>query len=279
MTLADAHTIDAHQHFWALSRGDYFWMSPDLKAIYRDFSTADLQPILARHGIGGTVLVQAAASVEETEYMLGIADATPWVKGVVGWIDFEHKEHLKHLERFARHPKFRGVRPMIQDIPDMDWMLRSDIDWAYRAIADLDLRFDALGFPRHLANFLTLLGRHPGMKVVVDHCMKPQIRDLAFENWAEGIAAIAQGTGACVKLSGLVTEAGKGWIAQDLRPYVDHVISSFGAQRVMWGSDWPVVDLNGDYDSWRKASLELIGDRQGRDAILGGTARAFYRLD
>jgi len=272
-------SIDAHQHFWSLSRGDYFWMSPNQKAIYRDVLPSELKPIIDRHGIVGTVLVQAAPSIEETEYMLGIADATPWVKGVVGWIDFEQPSHLKHLERFARHPKFRGVRPMIQDIADVDWMLRSDIDWAYRTIVDLDLRFDALGFPRHLSNFLKLFHRHSDMKIVVDHCMKPQIRDRAFGPWAKGIAAIAAETGAYVKLSGLATEANSGWTIDDLRPYVKHVIDCFGPERVMWGSDWPVLDLNGNYDSWHETASALIDGDAAKNAIMGETARRFYRLD
>jgi L-fuconolactonase len=174
MIMAGQGDIDAHQHFWSLSRGDYFWMSPALAPIYRDFAPADLEPTLERSGVVGTILVQAAASVEETEYLLGIADATAWVKGVVGWVDFERPDNRRHLERFARHPKFRGVRPMIQDIPDEEWMLRPDIDWACRAIVDLGLRFDALGYPRHLENFLRLLHRHPDMNVVIDQCMKPR---------------------------------------------------------------------------------------------------------
>jgi L-fuconolactonase len=168
---------------------------------------------------------------------------------------------------------------MIQDIPDVDWMLRSDIEWGFRAIVDLDLRFDALGFPRHLDNFLTLLRRHKDLTCVLDHCMKPRIREGAFDDWAKGMAAIAEETGAYVKLSGLATEARSGWTPGDLAPYVSHVIDAFGADRVMWGSDWPVIDLNASYDSWRAATLGLIGDHPGKAAILGGSARRFYRLD
>jgi hypothetical protein len=143
----------------------------------RPYGPADLAPQLAAHDITHTVLVQAAATVDETEYMLGIADATPHVAAVVGWIDFEKPSDLAHLKRLAQHPKFAGVRPMIQDIPDDDWMLRDDVQWAFRAVSDLGLTFDALGFPRHLANFHTILTRYPDLRVVVDHCMKPQIRD------------------------------------------------------------------------------------------------------
>jgi L-fuconolactonase len=270
--------VDAHQHFWSVARGDYGWLTADAGPIYRDFLPHDLEPLLNRNGIERTVLVQAAPSVEETEYLLGLADATSWVGAVVGWVDFENPAHRRHLERWAKHGKFRGVRPMIQDLPDAAWALKPEIAWAFRAIEDLDLHFEFLGFPRHAPTALALLQRYPNLRVVIDHCLKPQIRDDAFEPWATELAAIAAETSATCKLSALVTEASSGWTAGDLRPYVDHIVSSFGADRIMWGSDWPVVNLNGSYDAWRAATLELIGQRQGAASVLGGTARRFYRL-
>lgn len=276
--------IDAHQHYWNPARGDYDWMPLDDAILARPYGPGDLAPALARHGIAGTVLVQAAATVEETEYMLGIADATDHVKAVVGWVDFERPEHRAVLERLARHPKFRGVRPMIQDIPDDDWMLRADVQWGFAAVRDLDLAFDALGFPRHLANFLTILTRYPDMRVVVDHCMKPQIRDHSdanFRFWAEGMRRIAQETQAFCKFSALVTEANPGWTVEDLRPYAEHVLDVFGPSRVMWGSDWPVCRLRAEYDAWRAAAETLTAglDDAGRARVFGGTAVEFYRLD
>jgi len=238
--------------------------------------------VLQRHGIGKTVLVQAAATVGETEYMLGIADATPSVAAVVGWIDFEDETHREHLERLAKHPKFVGVRPMIQDIADDDWMLRPDIAWAFEAVTELDLTFDALGFPRHLANFHAILTRHPDMRVVIDHCMKPQIRDHGpdgFAFWAAGMRRLAEDTGAFCKFSGLVTES-DGWSLEALRPYAAHVFEVFGPDRVMWGSDWPVCQLEASYDEWRAAAEALTADlpATARAWIFGGTARAFYRI-
>lgn len=276
--------VDAHQHYWNPARGDYGWMPLDDETLARPYGPGDLAPALARHGIVGTVLVQAAPTVEETEYMLGIADATEHVKAVVGWVDFERPEHRAVLERLARHPKFRGVRPMIQDIPDDDWMLRADVQWGFEAVRDLDLTFDALGFPRHLANFHTLLTRYPDMRVVVDHCMKPQIRDHSpetFRFWAEGIGRIARETQAFCKFSALVTEAHPGWTVEDLRPYAEHVLDMFGPARVMWGSDWPVCRLRAEYDDWRAAAEALTEglDAAGKARVFGGTAAAFYRLD
>lgn len=271
--------IDAHQHFWAPSRGDYFWMEGAAAApIRRDVFPRHLDPILRRHGIDATVLVQAAASVEETEYMLGLADATDFVAKVVGWVNFENADDRRQLERLAKHPKFSGVRPMIQDIPDVNWMNRSDVQWGFAALSDLDLSFDALGYPIHLDNFARLFDRFPGMRTVIDHCMKPVIRNGAFDDWAKKMERIARTTPVCCKLSGLATEAKPGWTVDTLRPYAEHVLGVFGPDRVMWGSDWPVVELNGSYDSWREASLAIIGSREGRDEILGGTAARFYRI-
>jgi L-fuconolactonase len=277
--------VDAHQHYWEPRRGDYEWMPQDDPVLSRRRMPAELAPELAAAEITRTVLVQAAATVEETEYMLGIADATPSVAAVVGWIDFEDRSQLRHLERLRNHPKFVGVRPMIQDIEDVDWMLQDDVQWAYAALVDLDLTFDALGFSRHLANFLALLKRYPGLRVVVDHCMKPQIRHHGtgreeFAFWAEGIARIAGETGAYCKLSGLVTESNEGWTVDDLRPYTEHVIDAFGPQRVMWGSDWPVCLLRSGYQEWLNASRMLVSHLapDDRDGVFGRTAELFYRL-
>ncbi len=278
-------TIDAHQHYWHPARGDYDWMPMDNPVLARPYLPKDLEPALARHAIARTVLVQAAATVRETEYMLGIADATDSVAGVVGWIDFEKPGDLAQLRRFARHPGFLGVRPMIQDIADDNWMLRDDVQWGFKALVDLDLTFDALGFPRHLPNFLTILSRYPEMRTVIDHCMNPRIRDHAvapelFAHWSEGMARLAGETAACCKFSGLVTEAGEGWTIPDLKPCSDHVLSKFGAERIMWGSDWPVCRLRASYDVWRGAA-EALTDHlttDERSRIFGGTAAEFYRI-
>ncbi|MFQ5624433.1 MAG: amidohydrolase family protein [Paracoccaceae bacterium] len=279
-----AEMIDAHQHYWDPKRGDYDWMPMDNPILARKYTPADLAPSLDTHGISKTVLVQAAATVYESEYLLGIADATPSVAGVVGWIDFERPSDLEHLKRLAQHPKFLGVRPMIQDIPDVDWMLRDDVQWGFRAVTDLDLTFDALGFPPHLANFLTILKRYPDMRTVIDHCMKPQIRDHAqgphvFQDWAAGMSRLAE-TGACCKFSGLVTEASEDWTVDDLRPYAAHVLSAFGPSHVMWGSDWPVCRLRASYDRWRETAEELTSELSDADRaeVFGGTASRFYGL-
>lgn len=277
-------TVDSHQHFWNPARGDYGWMPPDHPVLTRTYGPQDLAPWLQQAGVTHSVIVQAAESVEETEYMLGIADATDTVAGVVGWVDFERPDHRLHLERLAKHPMFKGVRPMIQDIPDDDWMLRDDVQWAYQALIDLGLTFDALGFPRHLTNFLTILRRYPDMRVVVDHCMKPQIGAHSAENfahWADGMAQIAEQTGAFCKLSGIITETGEDWTVDELRPYARHVLDVFGPDRVMWGSDWPVMRLRGEYPDWHAAARALTDHLSDAESaqVFGGTAVAFYGLD
>lgn len=277
--------IDSHQHYWHPARGDYRWMPMDNPILARPYGPHDLTPQLEQSGISKTVIVQAAASIEETEYILGISDASPSVAAVVGWIDFEDPTHLAHLKRLKNHPKFAGVRPMIQDIADVDWMLRENVQWAFAALADLDLTFDALGFSRHLANFLTIFKRYPKLRVVVDHCMKPQIRNHAtaqneFKFWSEGLSRIAAETNAYCKLSGIVTEANENWTTGDLRPYTDHVLSAFGPIRVMWGSDWPVCRLRCEYGDWVNAAETLTAHlpETEKSEVFGGAAARFYRL-
>lgn len=275
--------IDAHQHFWHPGRGDYGWMPKDNATLFRPYGPMDLAPQMKATGILQTVVVQAAPTLEETEYLLGLADATPSVAGVVGWIDFEDPSQLEHLKRLTGHPKFKGVRPMIQDIPDPDWMLRDDVQWAFRAAVDLDLTFDALGFPLHLGNFLKLFERYPNMRVVIDHCMKPEIAkgpEVGLTHWAEGMRRLAERTQAFCKLSGLITEDGEHWSAERLRPYVDHVLDAFGADRIMWGSDWPVCRLYGEYADWFEAARAMVSHLSEADQnrIFNGTARDFYRI-
>ncbi len=276
-------TVDAHHHFWHPERGDYGWMPKDNPVLSRPYGPQDLNAALTASGVTQTVLVQAAPTVHETEYLLGIADACPHVTKVVGWIDFEDPSQLDTLARLAQHPKFAGVRPMIQDLPDDSWMLQENVDWAYRALVDLNLTFDCLGFPRHLDNFHTLLTRYPGLRAVVDHCMKPQIgdgTDASFDEWANGIGRLADDTGAYCKLSGLVTETAEDWSHDALWPYVDHVLRVFGADRVMWGSDWPVVRLKSEYADWHATAQELtqhLADDE-RHAVFAGNARKFYQF-
>jgi L-fuconolactonase len=272
--------VDAHHHLWHPARGDYGWMPPDDPVLSRPYRLGEAEAIFRAHGVGQSVIVQAAPTVAETEYMLGIADSSEVIAGVVGWIDFENREDRRHLERLAAYPKFRSVRPMVQDIADDDWLLRPDIRWAFDAVRDLDLAFDALGFPRHAPRFLDVFQRYPEMRAVIDHCLKPVIREGEFDGWARGMERFARETPAWIKLSGLVTEAGADCSAAALKPYVEHVLSAFGPGRVMWGSDWPVCRLRMEYGDWQSMARALtahLGEDE-RTAIFRTNARSFYRL-
>ena len=258
-------------------------MPKDDKILSRPYSPIDLAPEMAAVGVTRSVIIQAAPSIEETEYILGIADVTPTVAGVVGWIDFNNPKHSYHLERLARHPKFKGVRPMIQDIPDPNWMLCEEVAWAFRSIVELDLTFDALGLPIHLDKFLNLFTRYPEMRVVIDHCMKPEIKrgkKFNFDIWAEGMTHLAQETNAYCKLSGLITEDREDWNVESLRPYAAHILEIFTPYRTMWGSDWPVCKLRGEYDDWHRAAKELTAylTEVEIERVFGGTAEKFYSL-
>ena len=272
--------LDAHQHFWALKRGDYGWLTSDLEQIYRDFHPSDLAPILSRHGIDGTILVQAAPTVAETHYMLELAARHSFIKGVVGWVDFESVEAAQQIEQLARDPKLVGLRPMIQDIDDVDWMLREDLHSAFLALISSGLTFDALTLPQHLPNLLELTARYPEMRVVIDHGSKPEIRDGKIDDWAGNMARLASQTKCYCKISGLVTEASESWSVQDLKPYVDHLIDCFGPERLIWGSDWPVCTLAASYDQWMETTAELFSGFTPAQlvAAMGGNAQQAYKL-
>jgi L-fuconolactonase len=274
--------IDAHHHVWRLARGDYGWLTPALAAIHRDYALDDLRPWLDRAGIRATVLVQAAPTVAETEFLLAAAAASAGiVRGVVGWVDLAAPDAIPTLERLRRDPTLRGVRPMLQDLADRDWIARPEVRRTLSSLPTLGLRFDALVTPRELPALLRTLDREPEVAVVVDHGAKPPIAAGRREPWASLIAAVAVHPHVHCKLSGLATEAGSDWSADTLQPWVDHLIECFGPERLLWGSDWPVVDLAGGYGRWFEATEALLAPLTAEDrvAILGGNAARFYGFE
>jgi L-fuconolactonase len=271
--------IDAHHHVWRIARGDYGWLTPDLP-IHRDYGLADLMPLLG--DVTGTVLVQAAPTEAETRFMLETARASRGlVRGVVGWADLAAPDAPERIARLAEDRLLKGLRPMLQDVAETGWILRDELAPALRAMAAHGLRLDLLMQPRHLDLVPALAARHPDLPMVLDHAGKPDIAGGAFEDWARQVALIARETPVFCKMSGLVTEAGAGWDVPRLAPYTDHLLHCFGPARLLWGSDWPVVDLAGGYRRWRDASETLLAHLPGpdRDAVLGGTASRFYALD
>lgn len=273
--------VDAHHHVWSLARGDYGWLTPALAPIHRDFALADLAPLREQAGVTATVLVQAAPTVAETQYLLDVAKGSGGlVKGVVGWVDFAARDAIPTLTRLARNPLLKAVRPMLQDLPDPAWILRAEVGRTLAALPRLGLRFEALVTSDELPALLRMLERHPDLAVVVDHGAKPDIAHAQWEPWARLIRAVAANPRVRCKLSGLVTEAGTGWTIDMLRKYVDYLVECFGPQRVMWGSDWPVVNLTATYQSWYAATVALTAawSPEDRAALMGGTARRFYGL-
>ncbi len=272
--------IDAHQHFWALTRGDYGWLTPDLGTIYRDFTPDDLSPLLAAAEIDGTVLVQAAPTVAETKFILSLADQNAFIKGVVGWVDFEAADAPTQIAALAAHPALVGLRPMIQNIANPLWMLSDALTPAFNAVQRHDLTFDALTLPHHLGPLRQLLERRPDMRVIIDHGSKPLIKDAILGDWSDNMAAIARDTSAWCKLSGLVTEAAADWTIEHLRPYVDHLLNTFGPSRLIWGSDWPVCTLASSYERWLDTTNLLLSQLSiaERQAIMGGNAARAYNL-
>lgn len=281
-SLLPAVQVDAHQHYWDPARGDYGWLTPSLTALYRPFGPADLAPLRAHAGVARTVLVQAAQTVEETRYLLKLANGDTSIAGVVGWVPLDDPSAPALIAELAREPKFKGVRPMLQDLPNDDWIATAPIANAIDALIAHDLAFDALIFTRHAAALETFLKRHPALRVVIDHGAKPPIRDgnAGWAAWASAIQRLAHYPQVCCKLSGLATEAAPGWSDATLRAWVDHLLASFGAHRLLWGSDWPVLNLNGDYAAWHACAHRLFAVQSEieRAAIFGANAIAFYRL-
>jgi L-fuconolactonase len=274
--------VDSHQHFWQASRGDYYWMTPTAPILCRDYGPEDLRPSLEKHLIDKTVLVQAAPTVAETDFLLNIARQQDFVAGVVGWLDMENEDFLDQFERYGRDPKFIGIRPMLQDIPEDDWILRPRVLERLGEIAARDFPFDILTYPRQLPYVLKALEKTPNLRAVVDHISKPEIKARKMEPWKSLMGEVALHPNVYCKLSGMITEADqKKWVPDDLRPYVEWVVEVFGLNRVMYGSDWPVCLCAGSYDRVIDALAGILAphlDPTSESAVFGGNAARFYKL-
>jgi L-fuconolactonase len=278
--------VDSHQHFWDTNRFDYFWMEgPDAAPLRRPIGPADLAPLLQAAGADATVLVQALISVDETRWLLDIAAATPFVAGVVGWVDLTDPNVGETIAALRARPDGRylvGVRHMVQDEADPNWLLRPEVTPGLRAVADAGLAYDLLLRPPQIAAAARLCAALPDVRFVVDHLAKPDIAHDGFARWSELMAPFAGMPHVWCKLSGMVTEAD--WptqTADDLEPYVARVMDLFGEDRVMFGSDWPVCLLASSYDGVKRALETALGplspDAHGK--IFGGNATRLYRLD
>ncbi len=276
--------IDVHQHFWRYNPVDYGWIDDSMPGLKHDFLAEHLAPILAENQIDGVIAVQARQTVNETEWLLSLAGANEWIEGVIGWIDLQAPaaQVQAQLEKYSRNPKFKGVRHVVQDEPDDQFMLRPEFLRGLSLLRAFDLAYDLLILPRHIPVAIEVVSRFPDQRFVLDHIAKPLIKDRMLSPWREAVSQLATYSNVWCKLSGMVTEAAwKQWQPADFRPYLDIVFDAFGANRLMFGSDWPVCTLSASYAQ----VLALIQDylqpfsAQTQASIFGDNAAAFYKIE
>jgi L-fuconolactonase len=271
--------IDSHQHFWQVGRFDYPWMTSDLGVLYRDYLPNDLAPILDRNGIAKTVLVQASNSIAESRWLLELADANSFIAGVVGWVDLMSAEIDAQLDELCAHPKFKGIRHLVESEPQDDWLIHPAVLSGLKKLSARELSYDLLVHTRHLQFVPQVAERCPDLNLVIDHLAKPPIAGNEFDEWAQALKPVARYPNIHCKLSGLVTEANwSSWQTNDLRPYVDYALELFGTDRMMFGSDYPVCLLAASYDIVLSSFQELLSDSD-RDKIFSQNAARFYRLN
>lgn len=270
--------IDAHFHLWRVGRGDYRWLSAEPPSLRRDFDIQDWCTVSGACGVTAGVLVQATPTVAETRYALDLAGRAPdHILGVVGWAELEAAGAAAEVERLAADRRVVAVRPWLQAIPDPDWILSVQVAPALAALAASGLRYEALIRPVHLSRIRALTERHPELPVIIDHGAKPDIAGDGFQPWADDLRRLAESPQVSCKLSGLLTEAGARTGRDQLRPYVETVLEAFGADRVLWGSDWPVVTTATEYGSWFELARSLV-PQPWHQAVFGGTAWRVYGL-
>ena len=274
--------IDSHQHYWHFNTADYGWMGDNMSVIKRDFLPTDLLPELKSIGFDGSVAVQARQSLEETNWLLQLADEHPHIKGVVGWLDLQSEQAEEQIAAFAKHPKAVGVRHVIHDEEDIDFMLRPAFIRGVQLLEKYNLAYDILIFPKHLTNTIEFVKQFSEQQIfVVDHIAKPLIKNGIVSPWKEDIAALAQFPNVYCKVSGMVTEADwNTWTPENIRPYLDIVFEAFGPERILIGSDWPVCLVAGKYSEVMQVVIDYISTFPEKEQalILGGNAAKAYRI-
>ncbi len=269
--------IDAHFHIWQLARSDYGWLTPASGSIHRDIGLDDWRCVSRPAGITRGVLVQAAPTEAETRFLLQQAHGAADVAGVVGWADMLAGDAPQRIAALAQDPNLKGLRPMLQDIADPDWILQPALTPAFGVMLDCNLTFDALVKPVHLPRIAALAQRYPTLRIVIDHGAKPAIATGQWHDWADALARLAQQPQVVCKLSGLWNEAAARAPLTTLEPYARHLLACFGPSRVLWGSDWPVLELAGNYGNWHEAALTWT-DPASHGDVFGGNAERVYRL-
>jgi L-fuconolactonase len=273
--------VDAHQHYWIYNPCEYDWIDDSLAVLRRDFLPEDLQPDLESNGFGGSVAVQARQTLEETRWLLELADRFPWILGVVGWVDLQSPDLPSQLKTLARNTKLVGIRHIVQDEPDDYFLLRPDFLRGISVLEDFDLAYDILIYTRHLAIAAEFVERFPRQRFVLDHLAKPPIKSGQIDVWAQGIRRLAAFPNVFCKLSGLVTEADRqDWIPEQIDPYLDVAFAAFGPERLMIGSDWPVCLVASSYARAVHVVQNYVDRHQPeyREDVLGSNALRFWRL-
>lgn len=273
--------IDAHQHFWEYDPEDYPWITEQLGLLRRSFLPPDLIPELVKFGLDGSIAVQARQTLEESRWLLKLAEANPSILGVVGWVELCSNHIDDQLAEFAKHPLFVGVRHVVQDEPDDNFMLRDDFQNGISKLNALGLTYDILVFPKQLPAAIELVQKFPDQPFVVDHIAKPLIRDKVLTPWDDQMRQLASFPNVCCKVSGMVTEATwKDWSPEDMKPYLDIIFEAFGPNRLMFGTDWPVCLLAGEYPEVYDlvhTYMQSLSDEE-RAAVQGGNAAKFYGI-
>ena len=272
--------IDSHQHFWKYNSEDYPWITDAHAVIKRDFLPEHLSPLLKAANLNGCVAVQAMQQLSETDFLLNLAENSPSIVGVVGWVPFCDANVEAHITRYAENSKTVGFRHIIQDEADDQFMLRSDFNEGIRLLTRYALCYDLLIFERHLPQSIAFVDKHPELSIIADHIAKPRICKNEFDHsWAKNIRLLAERDHVCCKLSGLVTEVRDAeWDAELLQPYFNTVLEAFGANRVLFGSDWPVCLLRSEYDQWLQVVTSMIAPLTATEqaAIMGENAARIY---
>jgi len=273
--------IDAHQHFWIYNPAEYDWIDDSMSALRRDFLPGDLRPQLDRSDFQGSVAVQARQTLEETRWLLELAEQSPSILGVVGWADLRSPDIRSQLRTLARNPTLVGIRHIVQSEPDNRFLMRPEFLRGIAALEEFDLAYDILIYTKHLPVAAEFVERFPRQRFVLDHLAKPPIKSGQIRSWAHGIRRLAEFPNVFCKLSGLVTEADwQQWQPEQIAPFLDVAFESFGPDRLMIGSDWPVCLVAASYERALqvvKTYLQAKG-AECQEAVLGGNAQRFWRL-
>lgn len=273
--------IDSHQHFWKYEEEKHSWIDDEMATIRRDFFPTDLKKVFKENKIDGCVAVQADQTLEENKFLLELAEEHSFIKGIVGWVDLRSRKVKSDLEKYQDFSKMKGFRHVVQGEPDHNFLLRPNFLRGISYLERYNYVYDILVFPHQLGAVLEFVKRFPNQKFVIDHIAKPYIKDSFYDGWAVLMKEIAKHQNVYCKVSGMITEADyKTWTPEQVEPYMQLVLDSFGVDRIMYGSDWPVCLVAGSYEKVVSLTKNFISTLSvtEQNAIMGGNATAFYNL-